>query len=789
MNKHNISNDKTTKLIFFCLITVVLLVITVFLVNIYNLRKTSNESSTKYLNELSLSVNNSVYSQIENGFKYIESLTYTYRVMKENDNIDFSQLQDRAELFNFIHLFFMDKTGKAHSTDGLTEDYSNNPEILEALKGKKVVAASRATHGDNKNCKEGFTFAVPIYKNGEVIGAAVACTNRVWIDALLSQTYFGGNVYFHIMEKNGDFILKSENPYFTYLLKDKNLYNSDNLFDFYENNAKFSKNSSINKIKEAVENNEKAIISYKYTNEDISRLGQILPIKDTNLYLFMIAVDNATNKAFLDLFDSMFLSYCFVIAIFIILTIVLFSFYRSSTYLAFIDPVTGGFSNTKFKIEAEKKIKNSSPGKYTFIALNIDNFKLINDVYSSEEGDKLLKYVFKIITKHIYNDEIACRFSSDHFNILIHTDTDEKIIQRIDDIINDINSFNSTKYQNYYISITTGIFTINDSNMPIVYIRDRANIARKQKNKFIETKLFSCVFYTEKEREKIKREKEMGNKAELAIANRDFLVYFQPKVNIKTKQIVSAEALVRWKDSERGIIPPNEFIPYFEKNGFIKKLDIYVFEFACIELRKLIDAGKKPITISANLSRAHLDNEDFLVPYIKIQQKYDIPPKYIELELTETMLSKDVNVVINAINKIHKAGFICSIDDFGSGYSSLNLLKDINVDVLKLDKSFLSSPNVDDPRERAIIEEVVHMAGKLGMLTCSEGVETKEQLDFLESIGCDNAQGYFFSRPIELDKFEELLYGEKLDTTFENITLEVDDDSIIPPPPPNKQKV
>lgn len=257
---------------------------------------------------------------------------------------------------------------------------------------------------------------------------------------------------------------------------------------------------------------------------------------------------------------------------------------------------------------------------------------------------------------------------------------------------------------------------------------------------------------TVKEILKYLKEKNIEDNMEHALENNEFIVYFQPKVELKTNKIAGAEALVRWQNSKKELIPPNEFIPIFEKNGFITKLDIYVFEEVCKTIRKWLNEGINPIPVSVNLSRMHLQNPNFLKKYKEIQEKYEVPADLLEIELTETLVFENFEQLKKVIDDIHQMGFSCSIDDFGSGYSSLNLLKEIPVDILKLDRIFFSKKN--DKRGNSVIESIISLAKKLNMTTISEGVETISQVEFLRKADCDLVQGYVYSKPLAKDDFE-----------------------------------
>jgi EAL domain-containing protein (putative c-di-GMP-specific phosphodiesterase class I) len=249
------------------------------------------------------------------------------------------------------------------------------------------------------------------------------------------------------------------------------------------------------------------------------------------------------------------------------------------------------------------------------------------------------------------------------------------------------------------------------------------------------------------------------NRMKSALKNEEFQIYLQPKYDISQNKIAGAEALVRWADPNRGLIPPNDFIPLFENNGFILDLDLYVFDRTCHLLRQWIDRGVNPVVISVNLSRAYLHDFTFLGKFEEIRRKYEVPSNLIELELTETVVFENMEILTDIINLIHDLGYSCSIDDFGSGYSSLNILKNIPVDTIKIDRGFFIGENSDTVKSDTIVRSVIDLARKLKMKTVSEGVEYKDQVDFLKEAKCDMIQGYYFSKPIPITEFEKLAFG------------------------------
>ena len=234
-------------------------------------------------------------------------------------------------------------------------------------------------------------------------------------------------------------------------------------------------------------------------------------------------------------------------------------------------------------------------------------------------------------------------------------------------------------------------------------------------------------------------------------------MYLQPKYNISTSEIIGAEALVRWVHPKKGLIMPDKFIPLFEKNGFIVNLDKYIWEQACIEIRKWIDSGQTPVPISVNVSRVNVGNPKLIEILDSLVEKYKIDKKYLELEITETVYYDDQNHLIETLNQLKKADYTLLMDDFGSGFSSLNMLKNTPFDILKIDRNFLNETMITD-KGKKIILHTISLSNDIGINTVAEGVETKEQAEYLLECGCNVAQGYYYSKPVELNVFDEMFH-------------------------------
>ena len=244
-----------------------------------------------------------------------------------------------------------------------------------------------------------------------------------------------------------------------------------------------------------------------------------------------------------------------------------------------------------------------------------------------------------------------------------------------------------------------------------------------------------------------------------ALANNHFHMYLQPKFNLQTKELAGAEALVRWIHPAKGLIPPMHFIPLFEKNGFVTELDKCVWRQACEFLSARKKEGAKLFPISVNVSRIHMENDKFIDELILLTRKYGIDPKYLELELTETACFNNEKRFEETINTLKNLGFVVSMDDFGTGYSSLNMLRNLPIDVLKLDRGFIKD-TIQDTKGQIVTKSIIEMANKLNMLTVAEGIETEEQAEFLRSIGCKIAQGFLYGKPVDIKSFTELFINK-----------------------------
>ena len=425
---------------------------------------------------------------------------------------------------------------------------------------------------------------------------------------------------------------------------------------------------------------------------------------------------------------------------------------RELNKMAYYDQLTGHINLVKFKIEMEKILSAKPRAAWAVLSLDINKFKSINDLLGYDHGDKLIKHLAKCISDNLMEGEIFARENADKFIMLIKFFDEESFDSRFQEISANLDLMERQSNSKMKLILSGGLYPVKNEDDNITAIVDRANIARKLVK---DSHRSTYAVYNQKMYEKLNREKQIENTMAASLAQGEFVVYLQPKFSIRTRGIVGAEALVRWQNPERGLIPPDEFIPLFEKNGFVVNIDFFVFREVCKKLRQWLNMGLNVVPISVNLSRCHISNMSLAQELCNIAKEYEMTPGLIELELTESAFTGDDNqTLIQIMENLHDAGFILSMDDFGSGLSSLTQLKQLPIDYLKLDKSFLSS-QPEENKEKAMFRNVVNLSKDMGIATVAEGVETEAQYAMLRDTGCDIAQGYLFARPMTILDFEK----------------------------------
>lgn len=416
-------------------------------------------------------------------------------------------------------------------------------------------------------------------------------------------------------------------------------------------------------------------------------------------------------------------------------------------YLATHDELTGLYNREYFFERAEEFMRSRPTEKFLIICSDIRQFKAINDIFGVETGDTVLKVMADALIRDDDGNRIYGRIAGDSFAICIPKSN----LTALDRFVKNGNVL-YVKNVNYPIVKHVGIYEADDMSISVSAMCDRAMLAIDSIKDDMQKEI---VYYDEQLREELLQEKEMVKDLIPAFEEKQFTIYLQPQISHSSGSIVGAETLVRWNHPEKGMIAPNVFIPLMEHNGMISKLDRYVWRMACELLKRYEEQGKE-ISLSVNISMKDFYYLDLYKEFMSLVKEYHIAPSRLKLEITESAVMQDVPKQIALIKRLQAEGFIIEMDDFGSGYSSLNTLKDIPVDILKLDMKFMEKAE-DTERSANILQMVVEMAQKLHMPVIAEGVETKEQADYLGSIGCDIVQGYYYAKPMVVEEFDRLL--------------------------------
>ncbi len=638
-------------------------------------------------------------------------------------------------------------------------------------------------------------FSSPIQKPGNEKTVLVGVKNYSTVEKLLANTDFQGRGQSLIVNKEGEVIFSSEEEqksiYDVHITKespkDECLGNLvlEKLEEDYQGifEIKDRKNSRILVSVRLLDVNDWALLTV--VPQDIISKTSIRPvIYFISIILFSACVfiivlryiyKSVNDWALLTVVPQDIISKTSIRPVIYFISIILFSacvfiivlryIYKSQKKMicqlkdfAFVDPITSGANSLAFQMEGKKLIAEAEPCSYAIVFFNIVNFKQVNERWGITEGNKVLKYIYCNMEEILALDECAARSEIDHYFLLLHYTSEEEMKIRITDLIDKIGSFPTCsiiKDAKFSFDFSIGIYVIGDMTEEIRSCQGKARRAAgfgQRKN--------TCTFYDNSLVRKELYYKQLSEMFESALEKEEFEIYLQPKVYLNGKKQPAAEALIRWKNAREGMIYPSDFIPLFEKNGMICRLDLYVFEHVC----KLMDLRKKEkkeiFPVSVNLSRAHLKtgSMEFVDHIIALKEKYHIPDDILEIEMTESIMIEDhqLPAIKKMIDTFHENGILCSLDDFGYGFSSLGILKVLDIDVIKLDRKFFMEEN---DKTWFIVSNFIELAHGLGIKTVAEGIEYEDQVRHLKEADCDMIQGYFYGKPMPLSEF--ILWYEK----------------------------
>ena len=420
--------------------------------------------------------------------------------------------------------------------------------------------------------------------------------------------------------------------------------------------------------------------------------------------------------------------------------------------IAYHDRLTGAYNRDKFFLLLDQNWKKNQ--EYTIACVNIRKFKYINELFSPTRSNQLLKDICAVLKRHMEPGEFFCRDTADTFVIALKTLERNAVRARLEGIFSEIDECCKSIHPNYPISFYCGCASTIDCSMKSRNDEELMSHVMMALSHAKQTQQANISFYDAEAHEKEKLQNYIESNMERALENGEFQMYLQPQMELAQGTLSGAEALVRWVVDGRQVIFPDEFIPIFERNGFCVELDYYMVEQACKQIRTWMDAGLTPVPISVNQTKLLLYEEDYVNRICSITQRYGVPSRYITLEILEGLALENPKKVSACIDELHSYGFHISMDDFGTGYASLTTLSQLQIDELKLDRSFLvQADQSTEHNRRKILQVVIEVAKRMHISTVAEGIETADNVRLMREMGCDHGQGYYYSKPIPAEEF------------------------------------
>ena len=724
------------------LLTVILVVSVLFYID--NLNENFEREVFRTLEEVSSQEAMAIETEIQRKQDMLSDLSHVMEIDidAEPDAILKSvhtQLQPIVEENGLRSMGVVLEDGRAYSTRGEIMDIKDQEFYQRAWNGESVLSGRITLNRVAKDYVN--VYATPIHdeKTGEVIGVLYATYNTRNFRSTMETPSFHGEGYSYMVDAKGDTVVDSSHA--------TSFQNMENIFTSIEEAD--GKNATMaNELRQLMEQREAGRIVFR---NKVDKYLYCYPLSVNNWYLLTVVPVSVVDTQINVVVRNTIILVVVLAGIFIAMILLLVNQYRKKQAelktLAYVDPVTGGDTFAKFQKDYEETVSGCPNVSFALLSLDLNRFKMINDMYGSEEGDRILQNMDRI-WKEIFREHEYCGHRmADRFAVLLTYQSREELELRIRDYRK---LLRETTKNRYNLSLRIGVYLLQGTkeSFSTAYSRSMmAFAAAKDSEKHF------YAFYNEEMEEQLIWEKLVEDDFDTALKNKEFVVFYQAKINSETQQITGAEALVRWIRPDGTIIPPGRFIPVLENNDSIVELDRYMFREVCLQQKQWLDEGKSIVPVSVNLSRVQLADRNLVDYYQRILDETGLPPEYIGLEFTESAMFNNEEILRDTVDRLHDMGMKVLIDDFGVGYSSMMSLKVIPVDILKVDKSFIDS--IGDERGDKIVISIIEFATSLGMSVTAEGVENDEQYQFLQAHRCDDIQGYYFSRPVPADEYEK----------------------------------
>ncbi len=688
-------------------------------------------------NDLANQQQESYDQELTDEVQFLKGIASSVVAYPDDISIATKYMTSVKESGGYENLILVDEQGVGITSEGERIDISGFSQFSQVMAGESIITEPVPSLVNSS--VNAVIIATPVIVDGEVDGILLAERREEYLSELLTSM-FDGDEYILTVNNQGDIIGQVANEY---------AIAQENVITVLET-AKFQDNHTTETATKSLLSGEEGDLEYEINEHE--RIAEYRPLQMNGWVLILVIPYDIIDASVSDIVTSTTIfSGITVLVCILFLGGILYLREKNRKNVEralYYDELTGIPNLKKFKMDMLKMLMDYPKERFAIVKLDIINFKVINEIFGYEQGNQIIKAIAdvgeeagiaKFTQGRVGTDEFLLLGPCEFFSSLENTRFKYEGIFR--EKVSVIGS--------HRIDFRYGRYYIEENEVDVNSIVNKVTIAHNYAKNNAD---ITIADYDEDFKNRMLKRTIITNKMDDALKNNEFKVYLQPKFRLSDGKNIGAEALVRWIEDDGTVIYPNEFIPHFEENGFIVELDLYMLISVCKLLQTWIREGLECYPISVNFSRMHLLSTDFVNQIEEIVDSYQIPRKYIELELTETTILDHEAELQSISENLRGRGFHFSMDDFGSGYSSLGFLKDFEMDVVKIDKSFLEkSKNVD--RGNRVVENVVKMVRDLNMTTVAEGVETEEQVEFLNQIGCEVAQGYFYEKPMPAEEY------------------------------------
>ncbi|MDD5020968.1 MAG: GGDEF domain-containing protein [Endomicrobiaceae bacterium] len=658
---------------------------------------------------------------------------------KNNISTVLQRLKKTVDRHGFKKIAIAGQNGMSYSTDNAVVDVLDREYFKRGMIGLTTVTELLTDKYDGNEIN---VFSVPIHFKEKTIGILFAIYSSAELQKFLEVSIFDKTSSSYVVDVNGNIIINSPRS------------SDQNVKNLFEDIITINENTKGN-ILEMKKNMNLGKAGYIKFNHEKNQYVYYYPINMNNWYLLIIVPIETMDAMMDDVLEKgniLFLKILgLVVFLFLLILLIQLKRKKELARIAYVDAVTGGDTYAKFCINV-RKILDDSPENLAILNINIDGFKFFNNIFGYDEGNKVIRFIWKTLNDIKQTKELHAHHYADNFYALFYFTDKKQLFERLLVFYKKLQNYAISDTKKYMLAPHIGIYEIKNPDIDINNMINYSNLARKS---IKERKDIFYAFFDDNFEHKQLQDSIIESQMRDALEQEEFVIYLQPKYNTLEQKIVGAEALVRWKKEDGTTIVPMNFIPLFEKNRFITELDKYVYTTVCKKQKMWLGMGLNPVPVSINLSRLNFYNPNFVKIFKEILDDIGLAPQYIQLEITESAILENIELLNKTIEQLYKLGFKILIDDFGVGYSSMMLLRDTRIHALKLDKSFIDS--IGDMRTDKIVYHTINLAHSLKIEVIAEGVETESQYKFLKAVNCDSIQGYYFSKPITEFVFEKIL--------------------------------